>query len=562
VQAVRPAACSVELAPTLWNRQADRMLTYRIGHALEIHVQLVGPPGLRLQVGLNPGSSLRVLPDVVSETIVSLTVPQADEGSYALHCKVFGREQGAEHFEVRVTASQRSGEASEVWRSWARPDSAFYVFELRGSQPGPVVVPESQRPGKRSKPSRGSSGPARTGEVSREDLAVRTRKPRKRDQNERPPRPAPPSGASEPDFDPIGGLIGSLVGGLVGGVLGTVSGASSLARGFRGEYTVWFGTNRAPIRRGAQIIGFSSERESRADARYVGACRVWIPESHQMGSLGSPFWKRALTLTDDRLTLRNLEVLAEDAYWAQLRAALASVDAKGDCNAVLFIHGYNVSFNDAALRAAQLGADLDVGGVMTFYSWPSQGALKDYPADAASVEAATPHIIAFLSDLVAKSGATRVHVIAHSMGNRALLRALERLSRATDAAAGIRLNQIILAAPDVDVDTFRDLADAYRRTARRTTLYVSTKDRALRASYRLHRFPRVGLMPPICRVPGIDTVNVQNVDLSFLGHGYVAEAREVLSDMHALLRHDHPPERRFGLRAMVDELGQYWVVKA
>ena len=40
-------------------------------------------------------------------------------------------------------------------------------------------------------------------------------------------------------------------------------------------------------------------------------------------------------------------------------------------------------------------------------------------------------------------------------------------------------------------------------------------------------------MPPTLVLPGIDTVNVTNADLTMLGHGYVAEARDVLIDMHA-----------------------------
>jgi esterase/lipase superfamily enzyme len=329
-----------------------------------------------------------------------------------------------------------------------------------------------------------------------------------------------------------------------------------------GEYTVWFGTNRAPHLKGTQVVGFSNERDPDASKSYLGTCRVWIPESHQVGSVGSSFLRRLLTGKDDRLKLRKLELLSTEAYWQEMRTALEAVAEEAHRNAVLFIHGYNVSFEEAALRSAQIGFDLNVTGVMAFYSWPSQGTVPGYIADSAAVEASTPHIVAFIRDLAAKSGATRLHVIAHSMGNRGLLRALERLARATDQASPVRLNQIILAAPDVDVDTFRELADVYRRLATRTTLYISTTDKALQLSHRLHRFPRVGLMPPLCRVAGIDTVNVTNVDLSLLGHGYVAQARDVLQDMHRLLRHDIEPDQRFGLRAMFDEQGKYWVVKA
>ncbi len=50
-------------------------------------------------------------------------------------------------------------------------------------------------------------------------------------------------------------------------------------------------------------------------------------------------------------------------------------------------------------------------------------------------------------------------------------------------------------------------------------------------------------MPPTLVLPGIDTINVTNVDLTMLGHGYVAEARDVLTDMHALITRGAPPDQ-------------------
>jgi esterase/lipase superfamily enzyme len=230
---------------------------------------------------------------------------------------------------------------------------------------------------------------------------------------------------------------------------------------------------------------------------------------------------------------------------------------------VVFIHGYNVSFEEAALRAAQIGHDLAISGVMAFYSWPSQGTLQGYPADEASIEASEGYIADYLTRMATQSGAERVHVIAHSMGNRGLLRAIDRIATTAAKDAKVPFNQIILAAADVDYDTFTRLSVAYRSVAQRTTMYVSAKDKAVEASHWLHDYPRAGFAPPVLVVPGIDTINVSNLDLTLLGHGYVAEARDVLQDMHRLLREGSPPERRFGLRREVTpEGGTYWMVGA
>jgi esterase/lipase superfamily enzyme len=120
---------------------------------------------------------------------------------------------------------------------------------------------------------------------------------------------------------------------------------------------------------------------------------------------------------------------------------------------------------------------------------------------------------------------------------------------------------VILAAADVDAGTFRKLASAYERISERTTLYVSHRDRAVEASRWLRHFPRAGLMPPVTLIPGIDTINVANVDITKLGHGYVAEARDVLGDMQRLISTGSPPQDRFALRQETDDSGgRYWVI--
>jgi esterase/lipase superfamily enzyme len=318
-------------------------------------------------------------------------------------------------------------------------------------------------------------------------------------------------------------------------------------------YDVWFGTNRKPL---SSSSGFSAERDS---VTHFGRCRVNIPRSHKIGSLGSAWWKRMLR-GDDRLRVGSMKKLDESAYWSGVAARLAHA-AAAERDAVIFLHGYNTSFENAALRAAQLGFDLGISGLMAFYSWPSKGTLDGYMADEASIEASEGFITEYLTSMATKSDALKVHIIAHSMGNRALLRVMDRIAATAAERAQKPFNQLILAAPDVDQDTFTRLSVAYRDVAERTTLYVCSQDKAVEASHWLHDFPRAGLTPPVMVVPGIDTITVSNLDLTGLAHGYVAEARDVLQDIYRLLREGSPPEKRFGLRREVtSEGGQYWAV--
>ena len=71
---------------------------------------------------------------------------------------------------------------------------------------------------------------------------------------------------------------------------------------------------------------------------------------------------------------------------------------------------------------------------MAFYSWPSLGTTIGYTADEATIEASEPFIAEFLARFAAESGARHIHIIAHSMGNRGLLRAFHRIVARPDFA--------------------------------------------------------------------------------------------------------------------------------
>ena len=323
-------------------------------------------------------------------------------------------------------------------------------------------------------------------------------------------------------------------------------------------YPLWFGTNRKPFDIQDISKGFSKQRDEKL---HYGICQVAVPKSHKIGSTGSLWWQRLLTLTDDSLKLQSesLKILDEIIFWDSVQQALQQHEPD-EHSALVFIHGFNVSFEDAALRAAQIGFDLQVPGIMAFYSWPSQAKLMSYAADEATIEASEKYIAEFLLNLAQKTKIDKIHIIAHSMGNRGLLRAMQRILAQVQTASKVSFGQIFLAAPDVDPDLFKDLANAYHTLAQRTTLYVSSKDKALATSGIIHDHPRVGFFPPITVVEGIDTIEISNIDLTFLGHGYFADARILLEDIRDLLINNTSPNRRRG-RLKPAQDGNYWIIR-
>jgi len=244
---------------------------------------------------------------------------------------------------------------------------------------------------------------------------------------------------------------------------------------------------------------------------------------------------------------------------AFLAAVHGDVDASDDKSVLVFIHGYNVRFADAAERTAQLKHDLRFGGPAVCYSWPSKGWFFGYFADEARVDVTASHLREFLLHLRASSGATRIHLLAHSMGSRALATAVKEIVLQMGERAERLFNQVVLAAPDIDAALFADLSRHLRTVGARVTLYASSKDRALRVSRWLHWFERAGQTGRRFRVfEGLDTIDASRVDTSLLGHSYYGSRKSVLSDIFCLLRHDSPPSRRFALDRRQKDLRTYW----
>ena len=291
---------------------------------------------------------------------------------------------------------------------------------------------------------------------------------------------------------------------------------------------IWFATNRKPVEVDDVVQRFSSEES--ADSITYGVCNVFIPKSHKPGSTGRAWWRRWIRLeADDSLEVRGTHALPRDVFWAGFAHKLQTWWKPGQRNAFVLIHGYNVSFDEAAIRAAQIGYDLKVPGEMAFFSWPSHGSAAAYSADEATITASVPHIAQFLHELCEQSGAERIHLFVHSMGNRGFLGALERLIAKGYPKLG--LGQVFFCAPDEDVRTFQDKVTEFPHPSENRTLLVSRKDRAVFLSQWKHKHDRVGYVPPVTIVEGIETIEVCGFGLLDLGHGYFASAEPVIRDI-------------------------------
>ena len=288
-----------------------------------------------------------------------------------------------------------------------------------------------------------------------------------------------------------------------------------------------------------------------------GSIFVSIPRQHQVGAIERPSLWRVEFTEDPRkhMVIMRRAITDRESFFADVRTALARGGSEAS---FLFVHGYNVAFDDAARRTAQITYDLDFQGAPVFYSWPSQASLQGYTVDENNVQWSEANLKRFLVDYANESGAKDIYLIAHSMGNRALTGALKSVFAEHPALKG-RFKEIILTAPDIDAEIFkRDIAPALVAGCDKITLYVSDGDKALLASKTVHGYPRAGdSAEGIVLAPGIETVDASGLDTSFLEHSYFAETGSVLKDIRKLVLDGLRATQR-GLAELRTEAGRYW----
>jgi esterase/lipase superfamily enzyme len=335
-----------------------------------------------------------------------------------------------------------------------------------------------------------------------------------------------------------------LIIGVSGGIVASVLGVSAMTRMVKSRYALE-----------NEIVQYGDGR----GALEMGLCRVSIPFNHTVGEVESPSILRLEFREDPERHVSILEAreYEPERFFHRLRDTVAASSRR---ELLVFIHGYNVSFDSAVRRTAQIAYDLKFPGAAVCYSWPSHGGLLLYSADENNVEWTVPHLKEFLGQLREKSGADAINLVGHSMGTRALSNALREFAREMQQDNKL-FNQVVLAAPDIDAEVFRrDLAPAMTKVAQRVTLYASSNDQALMASRTIHAYPRAGESGAnLVVAPGLDTIDVSAIDSSLLGHSYYGDNDSIIADLYHVVHESLPPDRRHRLQMAKYAGLPYWI---
>ena len=308
------------------------------------------------------------------------------------------------------------------------------------------------------------------------------------------------------------------------------------------------------------------------DQLLYGMSAVKLPAYRGRGSLAlapadqPPSDSHVIRLQDDQLE--------EGAFYQVVRQL---VDRSKRRDVLVFVHGFNVTFNEAVCRAAQLGVDMPFDGVMLAFDWNSAASNLGYFRDKQTTQQSAPALAGVLAELRAQLDPdVRIHVLAHSMGNRYLLNALQLLTNyqpligmpreevsrlTTGLTSGLLkpqfsgwelwhprlgepspLTHVVFAAPDVEPATFQSSLPAIGRIAQSMTLYCSESDFALDLSRYVNGQGKSGFRVGDARsgmTRGLDIVRLKGVSQRDpFGHSYYGNHPGLLTDLSLLLQQD------------------------
>lgn len=148
---------------------------------------------------------------------------------------------------------------------------------------------------------------------------------------------------------------------------------------------------------------------------------------------------------------------------------------------LVFIHGFNNKFEDAVFRFAQIVHDSGAEVAPVLFTWPSRGSVLAYGYDRESTNFSRNELETLLRDLAKDPNVGEITVLAHSMGNWLTLESLRQMA-IRDRRVAPKIRNVILAAPDVDIDLARSAFRDMGPNRPRLTLMVSGDDQALAVS--------------------------------------------------------------------------------
>ena len=251
---------------------------------------------------------------------------------------------------------------------------------------------------------------------------------------------------------------------------------------------------------------------------------------------------------------------------------------------VIYIHGYNNDFSDAAYQLAELWHFLGRKHLPILYTWPAGhegvSGMRGYNYDRESSEFTIYHFKQFLKSLGRMDEIEKIHIIAHSRGTDVVVNSLREVflefrAEGKDPAKELRIANVVLAAPDIDYQVIlqRVVAEHSVSGVEQATIYTSPGDKAIRISEWLYgSLARIGhmgssdvkseltqkQMDSIAENSSINLIQFRGKS-DTVGHGYFTSNSSVSSDLITLI--NTGAKAGSPQRPLINEGAIYWVIE-
>jgi esterase/lipase superfamily enzyme len=234
--------------------------------------------------------------------------------------------------------------------------------------------------------------------------------------------------------------------------------------------------------------GFYNDKRAQ-DLSYQ-ALRLSFPPTHVPGNIEWPSSFPGNPATEI-VTLSNTAL--DSAGF--LKAVESRLPPSGEV--FVFVHGYNTPHEAAVFRLAQIVVDSGLKAAPIAFTWPSRGDIRDYVTDRESIMAARNRLSDMLEALARSPRVRKINLFSHSMGTMLTMETLVRLKLSGNGELGGKLDTLVLASPDIDVDVFLSQFEVIGKRPRPTVILISRDDRALNISRKIAgNVVRVGAASP------------------------------------------------------------------
>lgn len=237
---------------------------------------------------------------------------------------------------------------------------------------------------------------------------------------------------------------------------------------------------------------------------------VSLPPTHMPGTLNIAY-NRPNPRTQFTLAGQK-DISSSEAFLERLRSDLRQRPAD-QREVSVFVHGFNSTHHEAAFRSAQLVNDIQLPAQLVLYSWPSRGKALAYGYDNDSVMFARDGLEQLLQ-LVSRAGASRVLLVAHSMGSALSMETLRQMDIREPGWTGRNISGVILISPDIEVDVFRAQMRSLAKIPNPFVIFVSQRDRILNLSARIRGANERVRLGNITDISEISDLPVDIVDTS------------------------------------------------